>query len=238
MQVLISTGFAILASLLIGSSIYLEIGEYTLPIIFGLFLLLLLDFITLGYLKTTKVGRFLYPLLFILYSFSLSFIYKDVYYTLISNLKKWKLIVGFIIFIASSLFVGFINVSEAMRWDITLVDTRYEQYKPNIYDDERKPYSSRPASISSYYQSNNVIRLFLFGHYYDIENALDNNTLIIKVNKQRIIPYRIQNHTTEEMQSGYLLFMDISKFPNGSEYEIEISASESDKKITIPFYKG
>ena len=92
--------------------------------------------------------------------------------------------------------------------------------------------------MHSYYQSNNVIRLFLLGHYKDIENALDNNTLIIKINKQRIIPYRIQNHTTVEMQSGYLLFMDISKFPSGSEYEIEISASESDKKVIIPFYKG
>jgi hypothetical protein len=118
------------------------------------------------------------------------------------------------------------------------VNARYEQYQPNIYDDERKPYSRSQARISSYYQSNNVIRLFILGHYKEVETALDNDTLIIKINEQRIIPYRIQNHTTEEMQFGYLLFIDISKFSSGSEYEIEMSASGSDKTITIPFYKG
>ena len=233
---LLSIGFAVLASILIGLSIYFDIESFTLPIIYFLFLLLLIDFISFGYLKRTQIGKLLYPVYYILYFLTLSFLYRDVYYHLIQNIKKSILVFGFILFIASSIFIGIINVSEAMRWNNSITDNRYEQYYPNIYDDERKPYARRLASISSYYQSKGVLRLFVYGHYHKVENALDNNAFLIKIDGQTISPFRIKNHTTDEMQSGYLMFLNIACFDSGSEHQIEIF-TENEELITIPFYR-
>ena len=51
---LISLGFVVISFVLIGSSVYFGIGEYAVPVILGLFILLLFDFITFGYLKRTR----------------------------------------------------------------------------------------------------------------------------------------------------------------------------------------
>lgn len=232
---LISLGFVVISFVLIGSSVYFGIGEYAFPIILGLFILLLFDFITFGYLKRTQVGSLFYPVLAALYVLSLSFLYRDVYYHLIQNIKKRILVLGFLIFVATSMLMGLINISEIFRLD-TFVHNRYDRYIPNIYDDERKPYSPRKASISSYFQDKDVIRLFIYGHNERVEEALDNDALLIKIDGQVIAPFKIQNHTTTENHLGYLYFLNISHVITGTEHKIEI-LTDNDKLMEIPFYK-
>lgn len=237
-MLLIFIGFSILSivfAILVGLSSYIGLDDFLGPIMLGLLLLLFIDFISLGRFKRTKIGILLYPVFAVLYFLSLSFLYRDIYYHLVQNIKKRTLIFGFVAFIASSIFIGWINAS-VFHWEETMLKYRYDQYSPNIYDDERKPLSGRDASISSYYQSKDIVKLFLLGHYDKIETALDNNDLSIKINNEVVKPSKILNHTTDEMQFGYLYFLNISHLSPGIEYEIEI-VIENQPFIIIPFYK-
>jgi len=233
---LISIGFAVLSCFLIGLSIYFGIESFALPFIYFLFFILFIDFISFGYVKRTRLGKFFFPVYFVLYFLTLSFLYRDVYYHMVQNIKKGILVFGFILFIASSIFIGFLNVSEALRWNTSIINKRYEEYYPNFYEDERETYSRRPASISSYYQSHDVLRLFLYGHHDRVESALDNSALDIKIDGESISPFRIENYTTDEMQSGYLLFLNIAGYDSGLEHQIEIF-TDCEKFLSIPFYK-
>lgn len=67
----------------------------------------LFDFLTLGLLRKVKwLSKIYYPLYLVISTLTFSSLYRNVYYTLISNFKRWK-VIGFIVvflFITLSLF--------------------------------------------------------------------------------------------------------------------------------------
>lgn len=122
-----------------------------------------IDFITLGALKKSKIFHKLYYPIYIFFSFiTLSFIFRPISYTLISNVKKIYHYLILISFIGVSLFfvvkqessnLGF-NDKDILLGKETTILTHYEN---RLQDDD----FIKNACINSEIISNDVMNLFI-----------------------------------------------------------------------------
>ncbi len=242
---LISLGFTTLSIALFASLTPLGIPDF---VIISLLVILLIDFASFGYLKKTKLGVILYPVLWIMYQLSLSFLYRDIYYYLINSYKRVKLIVGLAFYAITFVLLAAINSREVLGLPkLITVEGRFEDYIRSSYDDERDPFTRYNASISSYYQEKNLMRLYLHENTI-VEAALDNNAIRISINDQEMDPLSIRDYSGSENQFGYLFFLDISNFKSGKEHLLNVLLDETfirDSNMglndtiyaQIPFYK-
>lgn len=241
---LLTVGFSFSLTILSLIASYFEISGF---VILGLYVLLFIDFISFGYLKQTRLGVVLYPVLNALYLLFLSFLYKDIYYHLIQNVRRPKLAIGFFIFILLTLAIGYANVRKVMHLpEIFPTEQRYERYRRNVYEDERDPFFPYKASISSYYQEKDLLKLYVDG-WGVIDNAMDHDAITISINGQTVTPIKIRNYVGQEHQDGYLYFLDISFLNKKSEHHLSIIIDNSlinpefeDRYVVFydfPFYK-
>ena len=229
---LVSLGISTVTVILLGASFYFGVPEY---FAFGLLFLLLLDFISFGYLKRKKLGVILYPILFVLYFLSLSFLYKDIYYYLINNIQRKYLLLSMILFMLSWVGVGYIDTTEILLRPINSQENKFENYNLSFYDDERKPNSIYLASIDSYYQDKGMLKLYINKRTI-VEEALRAENLKIHISNQEVVPFAIRNYQGPEKQAGYLFFLNISDLKQSAEYQIKITLDDK-AYLSIPFYK-
>jgi len=136
----------------------------------GIALLYVLDFLTLGKLKKIKwFARFYLPIYTVFSWLSLSPIYRSAYYTLVTNIKSWKLSVVILIYAAVALIFtatthpeneDFINYKKYLRNNtVTCI------HSPNHYDNLRsKKELIGSASIQSEFVSGKFLRVFVVHH--------------------------------------------------------------------------
>ncbi|MFY0689609.1 MAG: hypothetical protein JXQ90_20730 [Cyclobacteriaceae bacterium] len=210
---------------------YLSVPDWVLIILSGF---LFIDFLSFGYLKKTRIGVMLYPLLAPLYFLTLSFLYRDLYYYLIQKIDKWKLIVTLMGITLLSVTFGMFNTWELTRRPpIISLPNRYETYDRNYYRDEQDVYSHTLASISSYYQDHDVMKLFVHRTWLT-EDFLDNQAFAIRLNNTICAPLSVKNYRGKENQFGYLFMIDISALEKNEEHDITIRVDK--EKTAFPAY--
>lgn len=144
---------------------YVFVGYFIL--IFLISLIGTIDFITLGFIKNIKwLNKIYWPIYRIVGFLTLSKFYRPIYYVLITNVKRWKIVVGLLFFVVTS-FV----------WINSSIDSKYPNEKFSMisiwsddpstmaytgyYDDQAGGLRSIDASIQSDIIKGSTLKLFL-----------------------------------------------------------------------------
>jgi len=208
-----------------------------------------IDFISMGRLKRTKASTLLYPVLVFFNILTLSFLYRDIYYSLISNVKWYALLIGAFFFILSFNLLAFVNGQKILRFENPLrVDTPFEDYNRNYYKDERDTYSLSTVMIDSYHHENDLMKLFVRKSPF-INVALANEAVQVRIDGSPIKIKTIRDYRGEEFETGYLFFLDLKNIQNNEEHLLTwyIIKEKMPKRyysggyefeIEIPFYKA
>ena len=194
------------------------------------------DFISLGWLKKTRVGAFLYPLFFCFNILTLSFLYKDIYYALVSNLKWYRLLIGAVFILLCFGGLAFTNAYKILRFpDPLRVDTHFPDYDRNFYQDERTPYSLSPATVDSYLQQGDLLKVFIRKSHF-IRQAFERDAVKIKIDNEIIDVIRIRDYKGSEYETGYLLFVDLTNTQKGKEHLFSFNIEK--EKMPKDYYHG
>lgn len=126
-----------------------------------------IDFITLGFLKRIKwISKIYWPLYRFTGALTLARFYRPIYYVLITNFRKWKIVVFMILFVLVSVrwvegvadqrYPGE-DISQITLWSDSQSTAAYTGY----YDDQIDEIKSIEAQIQSDIIRGNTIRLFV-----------------------------------------------------------------------------
>lgn len=134
-------------------------------------LLFLIDFISLGLLKRIKwFSKIYYPIYRLVNFFTLAFLYRNIYYTLVSNVSRWKLFLGLLAYVGLSMvfFQYFVsgrlnNMDLVPKTDAFIVDK--EQYA-NLATGKMAY-----AQIQSDVIKENYLRIFVL-HFRALEDSV------------------------------------------------------------------
>ncbi len=241
-----------------GMFFVLRIGS---GIVLFLAFLYLVDFVTLGRLKKIKgFDKFYYPIYTFFSWLSLAPIYRSAYYTLVTNIKTWKLIVVILIYAVLALVYtaskhpeneDFIYYKKYLASHVA-----YAVHQPNYYENLRpKTQLIRGASIQSDMISGKLLRIFVVHHKIferiteincgeinlqkthqtEISACLDclSKLYKIKIDARKIngLKWRIHEHPmTKEI--GLITAIPIEQLTLGEhQIHIQINCSESQKKV-------
>jgi len=164
---LVTTGLVFLFTLLALMIGYLDLAKGFLFIILIPSFILLIDFISFGILKKNeKISKIYYPIYKVLSFMSLSQLYRSYYYTLISNVGRWKIVGYAVFFFSVSILMSYRNIIKAMNFNIPyshnhnfynneLPHFYYHLYLDQIPANERV----RIAAIQSYNISGDYLEL-------------------------------------------------------------------------------
>jgi len=161
----------------ITAMIYFEIGKglpWLNPVLKGYFILTVLipligtiDFVTLGFIKNIKwINKIYWPIYRVIGFLTLSKFYRPIYYVLITNVKRWKIVVGLLFFVVSNYFwiMGSIDskypgekLSMISIWSDDTSTMAYTGY----YDDQAGGLRSIDASIQSDIIKGSTLKLFV-----------------------------------------------------------------------------
>jgi len=159
--------------MLIGIFIYFVINIYppiTQFVLFDLFLIIpglvyMIDFILLGALKRIPVfSRVYYPVYVVMSVLTLSPFYRGIYYGLVSNNNRWRVILGLILFVIASVIATFYiredhDILESYELS-TLRDDRYRLFYGH-YADQYAEHPSARIHIPSDIIDTEVLRVFV-----------------------------------------------------------------------------
>jgi hypothetical protein len=142
------------------------IFKYLTGIYLVLAIIYFFDFITGGTLKRIRwLTPVYYPIYFFFSILTLSFLYRNIYYTLITNVKKWKIYVGIGLYI-----IAFLIISKAISYndgyqssESNLLTTLENKNKKEslAYDNLRDDQLIKKAAIQSDVIKENYVRLFI-----------------------------------------------------------------------------
>lgn len=80
-------------------------------------ILYFIDFVTLGLLKKNEtISKIYYPIYWFLSKITLAFLYRPIYYTFISNLKKWKLIKWVLVYFVFVWLISYNSIAAQLHW--------------------------------------------------------------------------------------------------------------------------
>ena len=139
--------------------------EWVDPILLTIILFLLIDFVSLGWLKRIPYfSRAYYPFYRLMSWLTLSPLYRRIYYGLVSNHSKWKAGLLIFIFIAISIFLTFSirsnsNIADFMLFRLDSKDEKsmYSGHYQNLMEDEPSNIVQVPSDIIS----DQTLRVFL-----------------------------------------------------------------------------
>jgi len=159
-------------SLLGESNFYFEVIFLMTPVLLFVFagLIYLIDFFTLGAIKKgRRISKIYYPIYKLSSYITLSFLYRPIYYTFISNISKRKIGLFLGVYI---LFILAVNITSYHSHIYFPEEPEKEILKNNYYDNLR-PHDARieKASIQADIIREKYVRLFI---YYDMH---DNNLI-------------------------------------------------------------
>jgi len=137
-----------------------------------------IDYLGFGFIKRISwLAPVYYPVYRVLNVLTLSFLYRNIYYTLITNVKK-KYIYSILIIYTFITFLLTINLSTVKIFTGSTLDFFTSNYQtflnPTYYDNLKGEKHANKASIQSDIISDGVVRLFLV-HYATFEEHIRDN---------------------------------------------------------------
>lgn len=143
--------------------------QYVIIVYFLLGFIYFIDFITSGALKRI---RWIAPVYYPIYRFfgfiTLSFIYKNIYYTILSNIKRWKIYLSAVLYIIGFLLVSSLSEikNNELKTDSNILSQLMSEKRkiPNSYENLRGEGSVSRASIQSDVIEDDYLSLFLVHH--------------------------------------------------------------------------
>lgn len=232
----------------LGADIYFGLQIFALFVGF-LGLIYFIDFFFMGAIKKIKwLTPIYYPIYFFFSILTFSFLYRNAYYTFITNVKRWQSIIGMSAFLIVSIGItlingGVISQYQDSRFYLQLKDN-HNEYLHAHYDDQRlNNQLVLTASIQSeFIDGDDFLKLFVvhrkqFEPYMDavcgnlMELAIDKDKLMcfdmfykVTINENKVsgIRWRKYQHPTTK-EKGMLGVIDINKYPRGeSTLEIKL----------------
>lgn len=227
----------------------------------------LFDFLTLGLLKKNRyIAKFYYPFYLIVSTLTLSPLYRNIYYILISNFKKWKVITFIVCFIIITFNAIEVNSSKT---PLTRQFTQLEMYgstsQNSIQTDAYANLGQDPkfhrASIQSDIVKDDVLRLFITHtiNYEDsIKTLCDYNLKLRSRSKRDSLKlacmkefYRISvddslytdiqwffHYNSSTAHRGIISYLDISNLKRGMHHiDIDLKNWRRRKYDIVQFYK-
>ncbi|MFC2126740.1 hypothetical protein ACFLU5_18290, partial [Bacteroidota bacterium] len=262
---LLNIGITCYMIFLVGIALILDYLK--LPQVIVLFMaipaiLMYIDFITLGWLKRNEfIGKLYKPIYRLFAPITLSFLYRNQYYTLLTNIRKWKLLFfGFIFVLISSVFA--IRIISKMLFLPTYVHAHnfYNVFSPSLdnlmyFDEIADGDKIYKAAIQSYVVKEDYIKLFV-RYSNPIDYDLANKTDWEKLGKDEqietlsnffdlTIDEKIASSTEnwmfyihpETRQLGLLNIIPIDNLPPGPHQLAVLWKEEKHLYVNIPFWK-
>ena len=245
--------------LIIGSFIY-DILPFPMEILMvALLILPLIDFITFGALKkSSSISKLYYPNYKLVSYITLSFLYREILYTFISNIPKKNISLFSLLFMTLSIFLTFWNSADFMirqtssnNWGFynptfsTLLNERF-------YENLRKPSDQVAiATIQSDVIKDNHIKLYVrYVNSMDWEldslaksnlgystNEVLNKYIYVNIDEKKIDSVSWFFTKKQDInQPGLVGYMSINNLTRGA-HQISISTITSNQLYTIPFWK-
>ena len=224
----------------------------------------LFDFLSLGLVKRIKyVNRVYYPIYRFISIVTFSGLYRNIYYLLISNFKKWKVILFLIFFTTITLFmIGQNTLSASLSSSLSQLEF-YGEEKENIiealnYDNMNSSSKNVRVTIQSDIITTNTLRLFISDRVRfndSIKLVCDNKMLDIESDDYKlnciknffkislndstidINKWFFHKHTTTN-NKGVITYLDISHLSNGlHQLRVNLNRRSADNNYAdIPFY--
>lgn len=221
------------------------------------------DFLTVGLLKKIKyINLIYYPIYRFVSLITFSKLYRNIYYLLISNFKKWKVITFLTAFVAITIFmIGTIASNSPVSSEFSQLEFYGGNSKNSLvrshYDNMNSTQKNLFGSVQSDIIKENTLRLFISARVSlndSIEQVCDPNiedknsseyTLSciknfyeLSINDSSITADRwlFHKHPTSNNR-GYITYLDISHLKNGMhEVKIDLKNWTFENYTIIPFY--
>lgn len=243
----------------LGAQVYLILQMAAL-FVGGLGFIYLIDFFLMGAIKRIHGFSKIYYPIYVFFSFlTFSFLYRNAYYTFITNVKKWQSIVGMSSFLIVSIGItvingGVINQYQDARFYLQLKDS-HNEFLHSHYDNQRlEKQLIQTASIQSdFIDNDDFLKLFIvhrkqFEPYMDTicgnlqDLSIDEDKLMcfstfyqVKINEGLIEPIkwrRYQHPITKE--KGMMGVIDLSSYPRGEAFlEVTLNFPSSIQEQTF-----
>ncbi len=219
----------------------------------------LINFLTLGLLKKVKwLSRFYYPIYRFFNVLTLSFLYRDIYYVLITNFTRWKILLGIFVYFAITVAIVYQKNNEGDSIDFYDSDAGFSVRSESYDDRGATALNSANAMIQSDVIEGDVLRLFVrhqaqfedtiraMCHYEVREDTTADNRLELEClgNFYQVflqdslyapVNWYFHQHPVNE-QKGILTWIDIAALPRGP-HVLRVRTPLKDKYAVIPFFK-
>lgn len=236
--------------------------KYVTAIFFLTGMIYFIDFISGGFLKRIKWFSFVYYPIYRFFGWiTLAFLYRSIYYTLITHIKKWKIYTGAILYVSAFVVVSnLISFQDQSKTESYLLNelSDINRKESNEYDNLRGDNPIEKASIQSDVISADYLRLFIV-HEASMDDELKENSEISgnlsnfeTLNKAFNTLYQIQvddslytqlswqyyNHP-KTREPGITTILNITDLPRGYHKIMVFSAStEKDSGEKVIFQIG
>ncbi len=227
----------------------------------------LIDFLTLGWFKKWKwSAKFYYPIYRVVGFLTLSPLYRNIYYGLISKFNRWKIFAGFIFFIF--LVVCVVNIMQGN--DFLINQNTLHQSKIGVttydgyYEDKNPEKISSWIHIPSAVVTDNVLEIFV-GHKVALEDSIFdsferakkitraevlsndslrlaamNNFYRLTIDGQLLddVQYEMINYTKYK-QMGLLTFLPLDSLQSGTHtLDLQLNMPSKPVYARVMFYKA
>jgi len=214
------------------------------PILIPIALIYLIDFVSLGLFKRIPiVNKIYYPFYRVMSVLTLSPLYRGIYYGIISNHKKWKVALGMLLFVASSLLIAESIQSESglmNSFDLTADSDSSKDYLfPGNYLNLAGSKPSKKLILESDIIDKNVAKVLLVSsgelekesiiegcNYNELaesgEHNLDSLTMEclknfyrLELDGEEIYPDYLYYKDERINREGLMAYVDLSSLPRG-----------------------
>ncbi len=245
---------------------YAYIAGWMNTVIINIGIAFIFDFLSLGlFKKIPYFARIYYPIYRVVNIVTLAFMYRNIYYTLVTNIKYWKLIGAVLVYIGASYFLMEAYTGNGISGIEMFPKSRSTEVVLELheYDNLRDPEEHVVLSIQSDVIEDNYLRIFV-ASIHMIEDSIKVNcnyeervkeeaqdTLALNCMKEYLdvwVDDSLQNTPTwlfyrqkNTNQLGVISYLNIDHLDIGNHYvEVKFMKPISDKFKglgRIPFYK-
>lgn len=218
-----------------------------------------IDFVTFGGLKKSPlISKIYHPVYTLISWITLSFLYREALYTIISNISKKRIALFSLLFLTLSSFLTYWNSADFMIRQTTF--NNWEFYNPKFstlinerfYENLRQSTAQVPfATIQSDVIKDNHIKLYLrYANFMDWQldslaqshptytnNQILNKYIFLEVDNERIDSVSWYFTTKQDInQPGLIGYLPISNLREGA-HQLNIKSIANKRTLTIPFWK-
>ncbi len=160
--------------------IYLKVLTGYMYVLLGIGVIYMIDFLSLGLFKKNRItAKIYYPIYKFVSTLTLSVLYRNIYYLLISNFKRWKVILFIIVFLVLTFYmIGINGDRSSISRQFTQIEMYGSSYRYHLQSDayaNLEPDGKyQKASIQSDIVKDDVLRLFIT-HYSIFDDSVKVN---------------------------------------------------------------